>query len=68
MPRSACGGLLACPASIHFVLTLGLTRSDSATQWLILSATAAEVRLQIDLHKGDPHAPYRAVLETSAGA
>jgi hypothetical protein len=59
---------LAGPGSIQFVLTPGLTRSDSGTRWLILSATAAEVRLQLDLPKGDPHPPYRAVLETSAGS
>jgi hypothetical protein len=58
---------LSGPPSIHFVLTPGLTRSDSGTQWLIVPATASEVRLQIDLPKGDPRPPYRAVLETSDG-
>lgn len=58
---------VAGPTSVHFVLAPGVTRSDSGTQWLIVPATVAEVRLQLDLPKGNPHPPYRAVLETAAG-
>jgi hypothetical protein len=64
---SAVSGATPAPLLVSFVLSPGLLRGADGPKRLIVTPSASELRLQLDLESGVSGTSFRAELRTSAG-